>query len=101
MIIIAIQVVIFAYPLNLALLLLHSWRHFYNITGVFNPYLMKKLLSVSCLYLYGHSFSQVEISSTKASGEKVLMRAIAIIVNPESNKKAPQKPAYLSSKERP
>jgi len=64
---------------------------------------MKKLLSVFCSVLCIHSISQspIEVStgSPKTSGEKVLMKAIAVIVNPEANKKTPVKTATISSTE--
>ena len=58
-----------------------------------NPYTMKKLLSIGCCILYAHSFSKVPIESTtpKASDAKVLIKAIAVIMNPEGNKKTPIK----------
>ena len=62
---------------------------------------MKKLLSVFCSALCIHSISQspIEITSgsPKTSGEKVLMKAIAVIVNPEANKKTPVKTATVFS----
>ena len=43
----------------------------------------------------------VDISSgsSKTSGEKNLMRALAVIVNPEANKKSPVKTVTVSSTE--
>ena len=64
---------------------------------------MKKLLAVFCSVLCIHSISQSPIeavtNSQKTSGEKVLMKAIAVIVNPQANKKAPAKIAAVSSTE--
>ena len=61
---------------------------------------MKKLLSVFCSVLCLHSISQspldISSNSQKASGEKVLMKAIAGIVNPNGNKKAPAKTTNIS-----
>jgi hypothetical protein len=46
-----------------------------------------------------HSFSQASIvegvNSPKASGEKVLIKALAVIVNPQSKSKTPEKKASL------
>jgi hypothetical protein len=68
-----------------------------------NPNLMKKLLSVFCSVLCIHSIMQtpVDISSgsSKTSGEKNLMRALAVIVNPEANKKSPAKTVTICSTE--
>jgi hypothetical protein len=52
---------------------------------------MKKLLSVVCCVLYAHSFSKApsESGAPKASDEKVLIKAIAVMMNPEGNKKSP------------
>lgn|GEM_PF-1190199 len=70
-----------------------------------DPNLMKKLLSFICCIVYFNSFSQTALDTgknpQKALGEKVLIKAIAVIVNPEGNKKAPVKQIYLSSKECP
>ena len=56
---------------------------------------MKKLLSVFCSVLCIHSIMQTPAevggNSSKTSGEKNLMKALAVIVNPEANKKAPVK----------
>ena len=52
---------------------------------------MKKLLSISCLVLCMHTFgkapSEVTKASSKASGEKVLVKALTALVNREGNKK--------------
>jgi cytochrome bd-type quinol oxidase subunit 1 len=60
---------------------------------------MKKLLSACCLLLYVHSFSQgpmdAGMSNSKATGEKVLAKAIAVIMNPEGQKKMPPKTTDL------
>jgi hypothetical protein len=66
---------------------------------------MKKLLSVFCSALCIHSISQSPIdvgnNAQKASGEKVLMKAIAVFVNPDSNKKSPSKTVNIFSIECP
>lgn len=66
---------------------------------------MKKLLSVFCSVLCIHCISQspldAGINSQKATGEKILMKAIASYVNPEGNKKAPAKTTTVSSVECP
>jgi hypothetical protein len=65
--------------------------------------LMKKLLAVFCSALCIHSISQSPLdtatNSQKTSGEKVLLKAIAVIVNPQANKKAPAKISNVSSTE--
>jgi hypothetical protein len=52
-----------------------------------------------------HSFTQAPVEtgagSTKATGEKVLVKAISIIVNPEGSKKAPAKTIQISPDEYP
>jgi hypothetical protein len=68
-----------------------------------NPILMKKLLSVFCSVLCIHCVMQTPVeagsNSAKSSGEKGLMRALAVIVNPEANKKAPAKTVTITSTE--
>jgi hypothetical protein len=62
---------------------------------------MKKLLSVVCCVLYAHSFSKVPIESStpKNSDAKVLIKAIAVIMNPEGNKKVPIKTTVIFNSE--
>jgi len=52
---------------------------------------MKKLLSTFCLVLCIHTFgkapSEATKTSLKASGEKVLVKALTALVNREGNKK--------------
>jgi hypothetical protein len=64
---------------------------------------MKKLLSVFCAVLCIHSMIQTPVesgsNSPKTSGEKNLMKALAVIVNPEANKKAPVKTISITSTE--
>jgi hypothetical protein len=66
---------------------------------------MKKLLSVFCCFLYMRSISQpsldVRMSSSRTSGEKVLVKALTAIVNREGNKKIPRKKINLFSYEYP
>jgi len=66
---------------------------------------MKKLLSVFCCILYLRSVSQpsvdVRMSSSTASGEKVLVKALTAIINREGNKKHPLRKINLSSYEYP
>ena len=70
-----------------------------------DPHLMKKLLSVFCCVLYMHSIaktpSEVRVTSPKTSGEKVLIKALASIVNREGNKKTRFKRVNLCSSESP
>jgi hypothetical protein len=66
---------------------------------------MKKLIAVFCSVLYMHSIGQsqidVRITTTKASGEKVLVKALAAIVNREGKKRTPIKRIYISPSEYP
>jgi len=66
---------------------------------------MKKLLSAFCCVLYLHTMSQtpvdVRLSTPRTSGEKVLVKALTIIVNREGNKKTPYRKINLSSSECP
>jgi hypothetical protein len=66
---------------------------------------MKQLLSLFCCMLYMHSITQVpfdiKITSTKTSGEKVLVKALAIFVNREGNKKGPVKKINVPSSDSP
>ncbi|MFL5773595.1 MAG: hypothetical protein ACJ75F_10580 [Flavisolibacter sp.] len=66
---------------------------------------MKKLLSIVCCVLYMHSFSQPSPEPVnrgpKTGDEKVLIKALATIVNPEGNKRTPSKNIQLSPNERP
>ena len=61
---------------------------------------MKKLLSIACCVLYAHSFSKAPTDSApKTTDAKVLIKAIAVIMNPEGNKKAPIKTVTIYSSE--
>jgi hypothetical protein len=66
---------------------------------------MKKLVAVFCSVLYMHSMGQsqvdVRITATKTSGEKVLVKALAAIVNREGKKRTPLKRMYISPSEYP
>jgi hypothetical protein len=57
-----------------------------------HPILMKKLVSLFCCVLCLHSFSAPPTTAVnKAAGEKVLVKALAVIINRENQKKAPAK----------
>ena len=66
---------------------------------------MKKLVTIICCFLQLRSFSQAPVDSSsnseKASGEKILIKAIAGFVNPNGNKKGPVKTVTLSAAECP
>ena len=66
---------------------------------------MKKMLAAYCCILFFQSFAQVpqpeEQAVDKSSGKKVLIKAIALIVNAESNKKAPVRKIFIPSSECP
>ena len=62
---------------------------------------MKKLLSIACCVLYAHSFSKAptEASGPKTTDAKILIKAIAVMMNPEGNKKMPIKTVTIYSSE--
>jgi hypothetical protein len=66
---------------------------------------MKKLLSVFCCVLYLQNLSQSPLdartNSLKTSGKKGLIKALAIIINSQGNKKQPAKKINLSPSEWP
>jgi hypothetical protein len=65
---------------------------------------MKKLLSILCCVLYLQSLSQpaaLDLRTTKAAGKKGLIKALAIIVNREGNKKSPVKKVNVTPSELP
>jgi len=59
---------------------------------------MKKLLSLGCCILCAHSFSKVPVEK-KTTDEKVIVKAILGIMNPEGGKKMPIKTVYFNSSE--
>jgi hypothetical protein len=65
---------------------------------------MKKLVAAICCILALQSFSQVKPeagTSVKAEGRRVLIKALAVIVNTEGNRKMPSKRVNLPNSERP
>ena len=63
---------------------------------------MKKLLAAGCCVICLQSFSQVNPSSEIASdGKRVLMKAIAGIVNNEANRKLPPRHIHIPNLESP
>jgi hypothetical protein len=66
---------------------------------------MKKLIAGGCCILCLQTFSQAapakDISEETLQGRKGLIRAIAVIMNAESNKKVPARRICLPSCERP
>jgi len=65
---------------------------------------MKKLLAAGCTVLALQSFSQIAPMSETAdlqTGRKVLIKAIAVIVNSENNRKTPPKRVYIPYLESP
>ena len=54
---------------------------------------MKKLLSIACCVVYAHSVSKVptDAHTQKATDPKVLVKALAVMMNPEGSKKMPIK----------
>ena len=63
---------------------------------------MKKLLAAGCCVICFQSFSQVSPSSEIASdGKRVLIKAIAGIVNNEANRKLPPRRVHIPNLESP
>ncbi|MFL5810084.1 MAG: hypothetical protein ACJ749_11225 [Flavisolibacter sp.] len=65
---------------------------------------MKKLLAGICSILFLHSFSSAKefvSDSQKTSGQKNLIKAIAVMVNTEGNKKAPARTTHVFSSDCP
>jgi hypothetical protein len=65
---------------------------------------MKKLLAAGCTILALQSFSQIAPMNDPAdllNGRKVLIKAIAVIVNSENNRKIPPKRIHIPNLESP
>lgn len=65
---------------------------------------MKKLLAAGCCILAFQNFSQVtncNEAADKSNGRRVLIKAIAVIVNTEANRKLPPKRIYIPNLESP
>jgi hypothetical protein len=66
---------------------------------------MKKLFAGFSCFLFLRSFSQSSVNQIanpeKAAGQKVLIKAIAGMVNAENNKKAPAKTTHVFSSDCP
>jgi hypothetical protein len=64
---------------------------------------MKKLLAAGCCILAFQSFSQVNTITTadQLNGSKLLIKAIAVIVNAEANRKSPPKHVHVPRLESP
>jgi hypothetical protein len=66
---------------------------------------MKKLVAAGCCVFFLQSFSKVsagdDLMEQKTSGQKVLIKAITIIVNTEANKKLPPRRICIASSEPP
>ncbi len=65
---------------------------------------MKRVLAVGCCILAFNSLSHVKSGadmSSPADGRKVLIRAIAVMVNTESNRKMPTTKIYIPNVESP
>ena len=75
---------------------------FYILEQTFS---MKKLVAAYCCFLFIQSFSKItagnEIAEQKAAGQKTLIKAIAVMVNSEANKKFPPRRIYIASAEPP
>jgi hypothetical protein len=59
---------------------------------------MKKLLAAGCCVIALQSFSQVSSSGSVADGKKVLVKAVAGIVNNEANRKLPPRRIHIKTK---
>ena len=67
---------------------------------------MKKLIAAGCCILFFNTFSKVSTENDddtdrKTTGQKVLVKALAVIVNNEANKKIPPKRIFIASAEPP
>jgi len=66
---------------------------------------MKKLVAAYCCFLFIQSFSKItagnEMAEQKASGQKTLVKAIAVMINTQANKKFPPRRIYVASAEPP
>ena len=65
---------------------------------------MKKLLAIGCCIIAFQSFSQIKPVSggtTPADGKRVLIKAIAVIVNTEAARKMPPRRIYIPNSESP
>jgi hypothetical protein len=66
---------------------------------------MKKLVAASCCIFFLQNFSKVSIGNEqaeeKSAGGKVLIKAIAVIVNTEANKKLPPRRVFVAAAEPP
>ncbi|HEY0356169.1 MAG TPA: hypothetical protein VGC29_08200 [Flavisolibacter sp.] len=65
---------------------------------------MKKLVAIACSVFFLSNFSKVSagnISDESSRGQRNLVKAIAVIVNTESNKKLPSKPVFVASSDSP
>lgn len=67
---------------------------------------MKKLVAAGCCFLFLQNFTKVsgsndDVTEQKNTGQKVLIKAIAVIVNTEANKKLPPRRIFIASAEPP
>jgi len=66
---------------------------------------MKKLFAGFCCVLFLRSFPQASVTQVtdpeKTAGQKILIKAIAVMVNAEGNKKAPAKTIHIFSSDCP
>lgn len=66
---------------------------------------MKKLVAAGCCFFFLQNFSKVSADNLsaeqKGTGGKVLIKALAVIVNTEANKKIPAKRVFIASSEPP
>lgn len=66
---------------------------------------MKKLVAAGCCIFFLQSFSKVSADNygadEKSAGNKVLIKAIAVIINTEANKKLPPKRVFVAASEPP
>jgi len=66
---------------------------------------MKKLIAAGCCFMFLQNFSKVstgnDSAEQKTAGQKVLIKAIAVIVNTEANKKLPPRRTFIASSEPP
>lgn len=66
---------------------------------------MKKLVAAGCCIMFLQTFSKVstgnDLAEEKATGQKVLVKAVAVIMNTGAYKKLPPRHIFIASSEPP
>jgi hypothetical protein len=71
-----------------------------------NPKAMKKLVAAGCCIFFLQTFCKVSVAcetaeEDRSAGRKVLIKALAVIVNTEANRKLPAKRIFTACSEPP